>query len=76
MWTHELKMFIETRPIGATTLRHSKNPDVERLGLRRIPIDAPKMLENLLSSRIHPSLGTYYHHYHICSFCDNLSTHE
>ncbi len=33
-----------------------KEPRFERLGLRGIPIDAPKMLENLLSSRIHPSL--------------------
>jgi hypothetical protein len=46
MWTHELKVLIETRHVGATALRHSKHPNVERLGLRGINVDAPKMLEN------------------------------
>jgi hypothetical protein len=75
MWKHEFKVLIETKPVKAIALGHSKNPSVERLGLKGIIVDAPKMLEKLLSSRIHPSLGTYHHHYHICSFYNNLSTH-
>jgi hypothetical protein len=46
MWTHEFKVLIETRHVGAIALGHSRNSDVERLGLRGIPIDALKMLEN------------------------------
>ncbi len=46
MWTHEFKMLIKTRPMGAIALGHSRNSNVERLGLRGIPIDALKMLEN------------------------------
>jgi hypothetical protein len=46
MWTHELKLLIETRHVRVVALGYSRNPDVERLGLRRILIDALKMLEN------------------------------
>jgi len=75
MWIHELKVHIETKHVKATALGHSRNPNVKRLGLRGVIVDAPKMLEKLLSLRIHPSFGTYHHQYHICSFCNNLSTH-
>ncbi len=46
MWTHELKMFIETKHVRATALGHSRNLNVERLGLKDIHIDPLKMLEN------------------------------
>jgi hypothetical protein len=74
MWTHEFKMLIKTRPIGATALGHSRNLDVERLGLRGIPIDALKMLENcclqrsthhwafiIISTTFAPFVATFLH---------------